>query len=99
MSHRRFPHDGSGLDPEIEARLGETTDTETSLQALAVLIDADLTDTERAAAFEHALSAILTDLAPDEFMAFQRIAAEQGESDALRYLEQVTSSVRTRRRH
>lgn len=43
------PDGGSDLDKTISTRLdGETdSDAETHLQALAVLIDADLSDTER----------------------------------------------------
>jgi len=89
------PSGGFDLDKTISIRLdGETdSDTDTHLQALAVLIDADLSDTERADAFAAVMATLLTRLTTDERERFRQIADDDGEVAAMSYLSAVTRPV------
>ncbi len=80
-----------GLDLEgfIASRLGEGPATEVQLQALAVLVDADLSPEQRAAAFGAVLSSLLARLSPVQLKRFLRIAEQDGEAAALSWLGQV----------
>jgi len=89
------PAGGFDLDKTISTRLdGETdSDAETHLQALAVLIDADLSDTERADAFAAVMATLLAQLTTDERERFRQIADDDGEVAAMSYLSSVTRPV------
>ncbi len=60
-----------------------------SLQALAVLLDADLTDEQRTQAFGTLMSAMLERLSTEERERFVQIASDEGERAALTYLTRV----------
>ena len=85
------PDGGFDLDKTISTRLGGETDSDadTHLQALAVLIDADLSDTERAAAFAAVMAALFAQLSTDERERFRQIADDDGEVAAMSYLSTV----------
>lgn len=87
------PDSAFDLDRAVQARLdnGDDQDGSTHLQALAVLIDADLTDDQRAQAFQAVMTSLLAQLDPDELGQFQRVAAEQGEAAAMAYLAQLSA--------
>lgn len=76
------------MDKVIAARLDDAggPDTDAHLQALAVLIDADLSDAERADAFAAVMATLLARLSNDERERFGRIAAKDGEASAMSYL-------------
>lgn len=82
----------SGLDLEraIAARLGVDDASDTHLQALAVLIDANLTDADRAEAFGAVMLALLGLLSADQLYRFRQIAQDDGEAAAMSYLGSVT---------
>jgi hypothetical protein len=86
------PRSSFDLDETIATRLDSDTepDTDTHLQALAILIDADLTDAERADAFAGVISTLLARLSPDEHERFRQIAEDEGELAAMSYLSAVT---------
>ena len=78
------------IDRLIEQRLQDerddgTTDSVVS-QAFAVLIDADLTEEERALGIRVLMSAMLDRLSSDELERFTQIALNRGEHAALEYL-------------
>jgi len=83
------------LDKAISTHLDSDTgsDGDTHLQALAVLIDADLTDAERADAFAAVMATLLARLTTDERERFRQIANDEGEVAAMSYLSAVTRPV------
>lgn len=85
-----FPSSGFDLDETIRARLDGEPGGATHLQALAVLIDADLTEEDRAEAFEAVMAALLAQLSTDELDRFRHIAQDEGEIAAMSYLGAVT---------
>ncbi len=87
------PPGGFDLDRLIEARLADASDPDTDvlLQAVAVLIDADLTDAERVEAFGAVLAARLAGLSPEQRDRFRRIADQEGEASAISYLSSLTT--------
>jgi hypothetical protein len=82
--------DGFDLDHLIAARLGDQPGGETELQALAVLIDADLTDAERMRAFGTLIASVLAETTTDQREHFQQITDQQGPAAALAYLSTVS---------
>lgn len=85
-----WPEDGFDVDTAITARLGEGADSEAHLQALAILIDADLTEEQRTDAFAAVMGSLLTQLSLTQRERFQQIAEEKGEVAAMFYLSEVT---------
>lgn len=82
------------LNREIEARLGDAQINGVELQATAVLIDADLSEAERADAFGQMIVNRLGRLSVGELHRFTKIAKVQGEAAALAYLEGMATSGR-----
>jgi hypothetical protein len=92
-----MPEGEFDLNQIIEARLAENTCDpglmgETPLQAMAVLIDADLTDSEREQAVAQLLAERLARLTGEEMSIFIRVAAEDGEAAAVAFLAAITRS-------
>ena len=85
-----LPQGECDLDRAIRARLGSEPDAETHAQALAILIDADLTEEDRANAFQTIMSSLLAQLSADELDRFRQIAHDDGEVAAMSYLGAVT---------
>ncbi len=86
---------GFDFDAAIAAHLEADTGLEADvhLQALAVLIDADLTDAQRTEAFASVMARLLAELSADEGQRFCEIAAQDGEVAAMTYLSAVTRPV------
>ncbi len=84
------------LDKAIAVRLdGDTEpDADTHLQALAVLVDADLSQEERAEAFGAVMAELLGELNADQRDRFTRIANQEGPVAAMTYVARVTRPVR-----
>ncbi len=86
------------LDAEVARRVDGAGPAEAAedgpgspeLQALAVLIDASLSPSERAAGFAQLFLPMLARLGPDETRHFYQLAVDQGEYAALVYLTEVT---------
>ena len=78
------------LDRLIAEHLDATTGSEVVDQALAVLIDADIPDDQRASAFVRVMSELLERISPAELARFRRTAQTEGEIAAMRYLAEVT---------
>ena len=86
------PPEGFDLSQRIDDRLDDEPASDAELQAVAVLIDADLDDSERAAAFGAMLSIMLSRLEPEQRERFGQIAESGGEAAALAYLQMVTQA-------
>ena len=89
------PAGGFDLDKVIAGRLDGNTDpdADTHLQALAVLIDADLSEEERAEAFGAVMAELLGELNADQRDRFKRIADQEGVVAAMSYLARVSRPV------
>ena len=59
-------------------------------QALAVLVDANISDDQRAGAFVRVMSELLERISPAELAQFRHTARTEGEIAAMRYLAEVT---------
>lgn len=81
------------LDQAITARLDDEPASDAHLQALAVLIEADLTDSERADAFATVITALLARLSPCELRQFRDLAIRGGEATAMTYLARLTAPI------
>jgi len=90
--------EGFDLESEVANRVEgfeptETADTDAQalqLEALALVIDASLSPTERAEGFAHLLASMLARLGPDEARRFHELASERGEYAALVYLTEAS---------
>lgn len=90
-----MPDEQFDLNRVIGERLAaDTCDPEpmgdTPLQAMAVLIDADLTDAEREQAIAQFLAERLSRLTDSEMRQFVQIARDDGESNAMAFLASTT---------
>jgi hypothetical protein len=86
------------LNRVIEERLdADTCDPEpmgdTPFQALAVLIEADLTDSEKEQAIAQLIAERLAQLSAEEMSVFVRIAREDGEGAAMAFLGSTMGSL------
>jgi hypothetical protein len=86
-----MPEEEFDLNRVIEERLAaDTCDPEpigdTPLQAMAVLIEADLTDAEREQAISQLLAERLAQLSDVEMSRFMQIASDDGEVAAMTFL-------------
>ena len=77
---------GFDLDRMVASRLDSLPSSDPHLQALAVLIDADLTEVDRAEAVRAMMQAFLANLTSEQRSRFAEIAEGEGEVAALSYL-------------
>lgn len=74
------------LDAMIAERLGPGGDADVSAEALAILIDADLSEEQRGAAFAQVLQMLMSGLSPHETVQFVALAREVSLRAAMAYL-------------
>ena len=82
------------LDRLIAEHLDVTVGSTVIDQALAVLVDADIVDGERASAFVRVMAELLERISPAERARFRLVAETEGEIAAMRYLAEVADPTR-----
>jgi hypothetical protein len=77
------------IEEVIKDRLRSDDTSDIHLEALATLVDAELTNAERAIAFAHVLKEMIERLTLPELDQFRRLAQRDGEAAAMKYLTEI----------